>query len=123
LTSIGKRKIDGSTFKKNSAYGNAKKYTHEEVTMFKTFVEEDEKNDIESDAFEFVKFESALENNVKKVNQYFKDMCAIRDECPICITVKMLIPLHGDVRHRICKVCRDSTVGDKCPICRADLTE
>jgi hypothetical protein len=121
LISIGKRKIEGSTFKKNSAYGNAKKYTKSEVTMFRTFVEEDEKNDIESDAFEFVKFESALENNVKKVTQYFKDLCAIRDECPICVTVKMLIPLHGDVRHRICKVCRDSTVGDKCPICRADL--
>ena len=128
LKSIGKQKIYGHTFQEKSACNSAKKYTSSEMAMFRifmamfrTFREEDEKNDVESNAFEFVKFESALENNVKKVGQYFKDLCAIRDECPICFTMKMLVPLHGDARHRVCTTCVDSIVGAKCPMCRANL--
>ncbi len=46
--------------------------------------------------------------------------------CPICMEEKPghMVPLHHEIRHGICKECRDTIVGttNRCPLCRVSLS-
>ena len=124
LQSIGKERLEGNMFSSSSVYHYASKYTVEQVTGFKQIIE-DEKDDIVGDNFQFVKFESALANNVAKFARYVHQLGLIREECVICCEPRVLtVQLHGEPRHRICVPCRDTIVRrhDPCPFCREPLS-
>ncbi len=46
--------------------------------------------------------------------------------CPICMEERRgrMVPLHGEMRHGICRECRDTIVGttNRCPLCRVSLS-
>jgi hypothetical protein len=54
-----------------------------------------------------------------------KARAAHRGDCPICWAPKILMPLHGDMRHGMCHTCKRNmernNMLDRCPMCRIAL--
>ncbi len=49
----------------------------------------------------------------------------IRDDCPVCLTTRVLQSLHGDKRHAVCLSCVKKLIkhgSTSCPICRIECT-
>ena len=43
-------------------------------------------------------------------------------ECPVCMETRILLPLHGEKRHGVCRGCMPRVlVTGRCPLCRTTL--
>lgn len=87
-----------------------------------TFDDKIAKSDIPYEMTEYVKFERARQMIMEIERHITEEISAMLHECYICFEERpknMMVTLHNDDRHEVCKGCR--TQLNTCPFCRVDL--